>query len=220
MPRDLAREWPAEFINRESLFCSACGSSQRIRHIADVLIDKYAVTATSVAELTLESDFRALRVAEINSIGRMHTLLANLPSLTYVEYPDEDIMALSFDDGAFDLVLTSDTLEHVPDPIQGLREVYRVLRPGGRHIFTIPVDPRRAKTSSRDGLPPQHHGRGGGPFALVTRRSDMLAYTDFGTDVPELLEALSYEVEVYFDGVATVFSARVPESVTNVTSSV
>lgn len=211
MPRDLARVWPAEFVDRESTFCAACGSSQRIRRIGDVLIETYAVSATSISALTAESPFRELRIAELNSIGRMHVLLANLPNLTYVEYPEEDIMALTFADDTFDLVLTSDTLEHVADPIKGLREVYRVLRPGGRHIFTIPVDPRRAETASRNGLPPQHHGRGGGPFALVTRKSDMLAYTDFGTDVPDLLAGVGYETDVYFEGVSTVFSARVPE---------
>ena len=40
----------------------------------------------------------------------------------------------------FDLVLTSETLEHVPDPRLALRETLRVLRPGGRHVFTVPLE--------------------------------------------------------------------------------
>lgn len=209
MPRDLARTWPPEFVDRESLFCSTCGSSRRVRRIADVLIRIYGQQATSVAELVEETAFRGLQVAELNSIGRMHPFLAALPRLTYAEYPEEDVTALSFPDRTFDLVLTSDTMEHVADPMAGFREIHRVLRPGGRHVFTVPVDPRRATTSPREGLEPQHHGRGGGPFALVTRRSDMLAYTDFGTDVPDLLKPLGYDTDVYFDGVDVVFSARV-----------
>jgi ubiquinone/menaquinone biosynthesis C-methylase UbiE len=118
-------------------------------------------------------------------------------------------MGLSYDDATFDLVLTSDTLEHVPDPRVALRETHRVLRPGGRHVFTVPHDPRRGMTRSRDGLPAQHHGRGGGPFALVTRQADMLAHTDFGTDVPELLREAGFEAETYFDGVESVFCGLV-----------
>ena len=68
----------------------------------------------------------------------MHPYLAEAPGLVHVEYPQEDIQALSWDDGTFDLVLTSETLEHVPDPRLALRETRRVLRPGGRHVFTVP----------------------------------------------------------------------------------
>jgi SAM-dependent methyltransferase len=151
-------------------------------------------------------------VAEINAAGRMHPFLAPLPGLTYVEYPEEDVQELSWPDASFDLVLTSETLEHVPDLHQALREIRRVLRPGGRHVFTVPVDPLLPVTRSRSGQPPQHHGRGGGPFALVNRRADLLAHWDVGADVPELLREAGYEPEVYGEGVTTIFCGRVPSS--------
>ena len=135
----------------------------------------------------------------------MHPFLAAHPRLAYSEYPEEDLMALSYSDGRFDLVLTSDTLEHVPDPRVALRETRRVLKSGGRHVLTVPLDPRRARTRLRAGLPEQHHGRGGGPFSLVTRQADMLAHTDFGADVPDLLREAGFEPETYFEGVETVF---------------
>jgi SAM-dependent methyltransferase len=146
-------------------------------------------------------------VAEINAIGRMHPLLAELPRLVHSEYPDEDVMALSYADASFDLVLTSDTLEHVSDIDLAFREIRRVLRPGGKHVYTVPVDPRRRATRSRVGLPPQHHGRGGGPFALVTRRVDFLAHWDIAPDLPERTRAAGFETEVLGDGVDVVYAA-------------
>lgn len=206
MPAELAREWPPEFVDRESQLCSECGSNRRVRRLAETLLGIYGEGAASIPELVAEERFRALEVAEINSIGRMHAFLAPHPRLTYSEYPEQDLMGLSYPNAGFDLVLTSDTLEHVPDPRVALREIRRVLRAGGRHVFTVPLDPRRERTRSRDGLAPQHHGRGGGPFSLVTRQADMLAHTDFGTDVPELLREAGFEPESRFEGVETVFS--------------
>jgi SAM-dependent methyltransferase len=40
--------------------------------------------------------------------------------------------------GKFDTVLLLDVLEHVPDPAKVLSEIYRVLRPGGTLILSVP----------------------------------------------------------------------------------
>lgn len=210
LSRELASRWGDALAARESLFCERCGCSLRVRRIASVLVDLYAGGATTLAELVREDAFRVLRIAEINSIGRMHPFLAEAPGLTHVEYPEEDIQALSFDDERFDLVLTSETLEHVRDPHLALRETYRVLRPGGRHVFTVPVDPSLTATRSRSGLAPEHHGRGGGPFGLVTRRADMLVHTDFGCDLPEIVGAVGFDVHTDGEGIELVVIATRP----------
>lgn len=205
LPADLAREWPREFVDRESQLCAECGANRRVRRIAEVVVSLYGENSRSITELVREESFRRLAIAEINSIGRMHAFLADHPGLSYSEYPEEDLMKLSYPDASFDLVLTSDTLEHVPDPRLALRETRRVLRAGGRHVFTVPHDPRRERARSREGLPAQHHGRGGGPYALVTRQADMLAHTDFGADVEEIVREAGFDPESFFDGVDTVF---------------
>lgn len=39
----------------------------------------------------------------------------------------------------FDLVTAIDVLEHIPDDAAGLREIHRVLRPGGTVVITVPA---------------------------------------------------------------------------------
>ena len=46
---------------------------------------------------------------------------------------------MPFDDGQFDLVLATDVIEHVDDDLLALREVHRVLAPGGYALITVPA---------------------------------------------------------------------------------
>ncbi len=209
------------FVARESTFCRLCGSSLRVRRITEVLLELYADRATTLEELVREPAFRELRVAEINSIQLIHSYLAPLPRLAYSEYRpgssagavvggvrNEDLTRLSYADDTFDLVLTSDTLEHVPDPVTAFRETRRVLRPGGRHVFTIPLVPSQRTTVVRAavddaGRPihhrrPIYHGRGSGPLSLVSREEDQLVFTDFGLDVVDVLREVGFNPEVRF----------------------
>lgn len=48
---------------------------------------------------------------------------------------EADAMMLGFADASFDTVVTSCTMCSVPDPVRALRELYRVLRPGGRVLM-------------------------------------------------------------------------------------
>ncbi len=61
----------------------------------------------------------------------------------------ENLEALSFPDNSFDLFVTQDVLEHVFHPRKVFREIARVLKPGGAHIFTVPLVNKMQKTSRR-----------------------------------------------------------------------
>jgi Methyltransferase domain len=213
VPTHAADEWGAEwvdaFVRRESLFCRRCSATLRIRRLAAVLLEHYDDGATCAAELVRTPSFRALDIAELNAVGSLHRFLAALPHLRYSEYAcgGEDIQALSYDDESLDLVLTSDTLEHVLDWKRALAETRRVLRRGGRHIFTVPLSPGRAQTEDVRARG-WYHGRGSGPFAVVARRSDYRVYTVFGHDLLDALRQLRFEPELHFADAASVVCAR------------
>jgi SAM-dependent methyltransferase len=91
---------------------------------------------------------------------------------------NEDLEALSFPDESFDLVVTQDVVEHVFDAPRVFSEIARVLRPGGAHVFTVPLlagaaASRVVAERAQDGsvihhVPAVHHGSPTGEGALVT----------------------------------------------------
>ncbi len=80
----------------------------------------------------------------------------------------ENLESLTFADGSFDLFITQDVMEHVFDPAAAFREIARVLRPGGAHIFTAPLvnktrasERRAARSASGEIIhhfEPEYHG--------------------------------------------------------------
>jgi SAM-dependent methyltransferase len=66
-----------------------------------------------------------------------------------------DICNLPFEDHSYDVILCNHVLEHIPDDTKAMRELYRVLKPGGMGIFQIPQDLSRATTFSDDSITDQ-----------------------------------------------------------------
>jgi SAM-dependent methyltransferase len=187
--------------------CPSCGSSLRYQGQARVLVAHFARHgARSFAALCQEPEFRDLRIWEPGDLGPFRAHLRDLPGYSTSSYfPDvpggalrdgvrcEDLMALTYPSSSFDLVITSDVFEHVRRPYLGFSEVHRVLRPGGAHVFSIPVrwplrpaTVPRVDTSGDDDvhlLEPAYH------------RSH-LVYNDFGADLLDRLTEIGFDTEV------------------------
>lgn len=57
-----------------------------------------------------------------------------------------DLHDIPFEDDRFDVILCNHVLEHVADDHQCMKELYRVLKPGGFAILQVPIDYSRAET--------------------------------------------------------------------------
>jgi SAM-dependent methyltransferase len=116
-----------------------------------------------------------LKLLELNEAGTLSPHLRRLPGHVFGAYPEVDMHALPYPDGIFDLVVHSDTLEHVENPVHALAECARVLKPGGAICYTVPVIVGRL-SRSRAGLPKSYHGN------PAETRDDFLVHTEFGAD--------------------------------------
>lgn len=209
----LDKQWVDYMAIREGRCCNECGASLRSEQLARALMKQVSQgddgPATCLAECVKTRRFQSLRIAEINTAGHLHNYLAAAPGLTLSSYgssdpavPSEDLTNLSYADASFDLVVTSETLEHVPDYHRALREIHRILKPGGAHVFTVPIVLDQARTRQRarivDGhvehlMRPTYHG------ASKQRWPDFLVFFEFGADFVPELEAVGFTTELLVD---------------------
>jgi len=89
---------------------------------------------TTIASQNPTSSFVSVDISA-ESIARAKQATEAL-GLKNTEFLQADILDLPFDDGAFDHVFVCFVLEHLHDPIKALRELCRVLKPGGTVMVT------------------------------------------------------------------------------------
>jgi SAM-dependent methyltransferase len=178
---DLIQAWqlaPAEveYVNvQQGTRCERCGANVRTQALARALVQ--ATGGLDTLERCVQPNGPLdRRVLEINEAGTLTPWLSRLRGHVLTRYPACDITNLPYEKDAFDLVVHSDTLEHVDDPHTALCECRRVIAAGGACVFTVPVIVGRM-TRSRRGLPPSYHGH------ADCREADFLVHTEFGADV-------------------------------------
>lgn len=155
---------------RERLVCPFCKLNNRQRFMAHLLMVatrlEPPVAPTYLHEQVTPFYFWAQQALPGAVIGSEY-LGPELTSGTEVQgVRHEDAGALSFDEASLGAMVSNDVFEHVPDIDRCLAECVRVLRPGGRLYFSVPIHDRAEtvqRAALRDGeivelLPSQYHG--------------------------------------------------------------
>jgi SAM-dependent methyltransferase len=175
----LAAEWqlaPHEriYIDRQQgTHCTACGANLRSIALADAIRTAFR-SALTLTEFVIAHGTN-LAVLEINEAGNLSPILRKIPGHVLASYPVVDMHSMPYADNTFDLVVHSDTLEHVANPIRALAECRRVLRSDAVLCFTIPTIVERL-TRTRAGLLKSYHGD------AEMEQDDHVVHTEFGAD--------------------------------------
>jgi SAM-dependent methyltransferase len=108
---------------------------------------------------------------------------------------NESLTALTFASGSFSYLLSFECFEHIPDYGQAFRECARVLRPGGRMVFSVPFlrDAETTLVRAKIGpggeiehiLEPEYHGD---PLS----NAGCLCYQHFGWDILDSLREAGF----------------------------
>lgn len=199
---------------RENGICENCNSNTRKRHLAKVLlglIKRKSKTRGFHCLQKIPSDI-GIDIYNVESNGALHESLKHINNYVCSEYfgpvgiigkeqngiLNIDLRSIPFKDNSFDFVITTEVFEHVPDPYRAFSEIYRVVRKGGSHIFTVPY-----KGHGQDDIKaiicddgevihlstPEYHGD-------PIRGEGILVYTIFADEMKEKLKKIGFNVKV------------------------
>ncbi len=98
-----------------------------------------------------------------------------------------DLAALPFPAASFDAAISSHVLEHIPDDRAAMRELARVLRPGGWAVVMVPYDPGTPTNDMPDSTPAERLAINGHPYH----------YRTYGPDLAERLVEAGFEVTLH-----------------------
>lgn len=216
---------------RESLFCIHCKAFSRYRSIARGILraisELTSVEATSISKLPA-SNQTSLNIydtqrsfyglwttypvpdllskckwisVETSAYNPGKPLGAKLGS----HQSNQNIERLTFPDSSFDIVITSDVMEHVRLDDNGHREIRRVLKAGGIYIFTVP-NIRNSETQTRvrivDPLDAsQDQFLVEKEFHLDTTGGQSLAFRVYGKDLDQKLNDLGFSVQYEYQNI-------------------
>jgi SAM-dependent methyltransferase len=169
---------------RPGAACPGCFALERHR-----LLWLYLQSRTTLASAPL----RFLHLAPEYILRKKLVKLPNIDYLSGDLAPGEamvqmDITQIAYPDHSFDAILCSHVLEHIPDDRRAMRELRRVLRPGGWAILHVPLDPELDRTvEAPPGLSAEEREKSFGHHDHKRR---------YGRDYKERLEQAGFSVRV------------------------
>jgi hypothetical protein len=184
---------------RENYFCTKCHSRPRNRAVINALNVFVPGWREQTIHESSPSDASLQRLAWNYSSSHFIEGLASGAYSEQFKTFCQDLRHTSFKNDALDVLVTQDVMEHVFEPEKAFSEIARILKPGGSHVFTIPLHdaPTRARATLDDTgtirhlMEPEYHGA---PF----EGQRALVATDWGYDLAEIIKKHSgMETTVY-----------------------
>ena len=190
---------------------------------------RFSIWAENIADLAENiAGIDILETDEVSAISKTLRVNQSYVVSTYApNLPDGDLgnglynvdlQNIPFPAECFEIILTSDVMEHVRDFDRAHAEIFRCLKPGGAHIFTVPFDENALETktlidtsSPRDIYLERPHMHGD------PRSGGIAAYRICGLSMLDVLRSIGFEVDMVrvsdyrcgiFDGLY--FEARKP----------
>jgi SAM-dependent methyltransferase len=130
-------EWLRDYYK-----CQTCGSIPRNRALVNTMNIFYPFwKELNIHESSPGGPLSEFLEKKAKNYSSSH-YYENVPRGSYLgKHRSEDLAQMTFNDNEFDLFITSDVFEHVFEPEKAFREIARILKPGGAHIFTMPWYP-------------------------------------------------------------------------------
>lgn len=97
-----------------------CGDGYYLHLLSNLGVSKLELTGT-------DFDIKGLEKTKINLSGKRIKI-----------FPGDLMAKLPFADSSFNKAVMSEVAEHLPDDVRGLKEVYRILKPGATLCLTVP----------------------------------------------------------------------------------
>ena len=187
-------------FNRPNALCHKCKSLERHR-----LVYLYLKNKTDF----FEGEKKVLHFAPENCL---HDVIRKYPNIdyqtadlmtTYIDaigvMPDHvmSVTDIKFSDNTFDVVICNHVFELVPDDLQGMREIFRVLKPNGYAIIQGAVNNSLLKTIETKDLSADERKRIAGAHQHVRRYGrdykDRLALAGFRVEVSHYVKELDWK---------------------------
>lgn len=173
--------------------CQFCGVSLRTSDLIEVLLNTVDKKHMYITLQDWRANHFGKKILNMASFGKIHEVCIKYPNYFYGEFFDGiesgkmlngiqciNLQDIPFRDNTFDFIITEDVFEHVENIDKGFSEIYRVLKPNGYHIFTVPIHESN-KTMKRNFDQPVYH-------IDPLRKKGALVVTDFGDDLDILLK--------------------------------
>ncbi len=125
---------------RRSAGCTLCGSSDRERLVWHVLEStiKYGHTTFKILHIAPESRIKnKIIISRCFAIGKNYICGDLINFGKGVE--KIDITNINYPENYFDMIICNHVLEHIPEDIKAMKELYRVLKYEGRAILQVPI---------------------------------------------------------------------------------